>query len=134
MSGPVTLTPEQLRQDFLTASPTQHYVSIITAEEENNEMGTQITIYDHETVLKFGKYKGTGLTVEDVATTDPKYLVWCHENIQWFALLEEIYEAVCILAGVKPDPKLLKKASQQSAEKPSTNGDLFDQDKDDVPF
>ena len=137
MSGPVTLTPEQIAQDFLAANPQQHHVTVITSppdlqqeRKEENEM-SQVTVYTHETVLKFGKYKGTGLTVEDIATTDPKYLIWAHENIAWFALEEQIYKDVCILANVPHDQTKAKKATQ-SPEQPSSqqppNHDLFDND------
>lgn len=42
--------------------------------------------------LWFGKHKGE--TVDSVAENDPAYLVWAHENIDWFKLTKEQYEAL----------------------------------------
>ena len=42
--------------------------------------------------LWFGKYKGD--TVDSVAEKDPKYLIWAHEEIEWFKLPKEMYEAL----------------------------------------
>lgn len=36
-----------------------------------------------DSVLKFGKYRGEKLG--EVMDTDPKYLEWCLENVDWFA-------------------------------------------------
>ena len=52
-------------------------------------------IYDLDTPLGFGKYKGQ--PVEDVLTEDPSYLLWAMENVASFevdkALQDEIERA-----------------------------------------
>lgn len=37
---------------------------------------------DH--VLTFGKYKGE--SIEDILETDPQYLIWLHNNSEYFEL------------------------------------------------
>jgi uncharacterized protein (DUF3820 family) len=39
-------------------------------------------VYDLDTPLAFGKYKGR--TVEDVLQCDPAYLLWAMENVDQF--------------------------------------------------
>lgn len=41
--------------------------------------------------ITFGKHKDK--FVEDVLRTDPSWLAWAHENVQWFRLEEELYRA-----------------------------------------
>lgn len=41
-------------------------------------------ISDRETVLTFGKYKGE--SIADILATDPQYLVWLHDNSDFFEL------------------------------------------------
>lgn len=40
--------------------------------------------------LPFGKYKGK--SVEEVIQENAKYLIWCAENISWFALTTEVQD------------------------------------------
>ncbi len=53
-------------------------------------------IYDLDTPLAFGKYKGQ--PVEDVLNDDPGYLLWLLENVESFtvdkALEDDILRAV----------------------------------------
>lgn len=42
--------------------------------------------------LTFGKYKGR--FVGDILREDPQYLVWAHDNISYFLLEDELYEAL----------------------------------------
>lgn len=39
-------------------------------------------------VFTFGKYKGS--TVKDVIKIAPDYCIWCHNNISWFTLDEDL--------------------------------------------
>lgn len=84
----------------------------------------KVTVYDIDSELKFGKYKPKSptediLTIEDVIERDPGYLVWCHENIDWFALTEDLYLDACGLAKVSPIPALKKKATASQDGQPS---------------
>lgn len=45
-----------------------------------------------ESVLTFGKHKGR--KVRNVVQDDPNWLVWAQDNVDWFALDEEVEEAV----------------------------------------
>lgn len=44
-----------------------------------------------EDKMGFGKYKED--SVESVLGFDPSYLVWAHDNIDWFKLEPHIYES-----------------------------------------
>lgn len=39
--------------------------------------------------VTFGKHKGKD--VETILATDPHWLVWAHENVEWFRLEEPLY-------------------------------------------
>lgn len=41
-------------------------------------------ISDMDHVLTFGKYKGE--SIEDILETDPQYLIWLHNNSEYFEL------------------------------------------------
>lgn len=41
-------------------------------------------LFSPETQLRFGKYSGKELA--SVIELDPDYILWCLENIPWFAL------------------------------------------------
>lgn len=43
-------------------------------------------------VLTFGKHKGE--TVGEVLQTDPKYLKWAFDNVDWFNLEDEVLEVL----------------------------------------
>lgn len=47
-----------------------------------------LKIYEPETVFDFGKNKGR--TLEDVASTDVKYIVWCLLNVDHFFVDKEL--------------------------------------------
>jgi hypothetical protein len=49
-------------------------------------------IYDLDTPLQFGKYRGT--TVEDVLDSDPAYLLWCLENVERFEVDKTLQDAI----------------------------------------
>lgn len=51
-----------------------------------------VTVFGMDDVLTFGKYKGE--TVRQIAETDPRYLRWAFDNIDWFDLDEEVQEEV----------------------------------------
>lgn len=46
------------------------------------------TIFNKGTRLTFGKYKG--VTVEKLIEDNPEYLLWCHDNIEWFDLPDKL--------------------------------------------
>ena len=58
-------------------------------------------IRDRDTVLAFGKYKGE--SIADVMEENPQYLVWLHNNSEYFELhadlLEECEEGADIERG-----------------------------------
>lgn len=54
-------------------------------------------MYDLDSLLKFGKYKGKVL--EDVLNDDPEYLAWCLENIEWFEVDETLADEIMRLSG-----------------------------------
>jgi len=45
---------------------------------------------DPKDKIPFGKYKG--YTIEDIIKSDPQYLYWVTENINWFALTTKSQE------------------------------------------
>ena len=51
---------------------------------------TKSLITDRKAVLVFGKYKGE--SIQDVLDNDPQYLVWLHENNEFFELGWELLE------------------------------------------
>lgn len=50
--------------------------------------------------LTFGKYKGK--TVADVLIEDPSYLVWAHNNVDFFKVSTELLQIA--RSTIKPDP------------------------------
>lgn len=52
-----------------------------------------LTLYTEETILDFGKYKG--FTLDLIISTDPNYIIWCVENVEWFNFDSEKYEQLC---------------------------------------
>ena len=133
----IPLTQQQIKEDFeaanpgktvtVTALPTFHNPNTIHPfEEGETEMpaANKITVYDVDSEIKFGKYKPKSptediLTIEEVLEKDPGYLVWCHENIDWFALTEDLYLDACGLAKKSPIPALKKKATTSQDGQPS---------------
>lgn len=53
---------------------------------EQNTMSK--TIFNKDMKLTFGKYKG--VTVEQLVKDNPEYLLWCHDNIEWFELPDKV--------------------------------------------
>jgi hypothetical protein len=49
-------------------------------------------LYDLDTEIDFGKYKGR--TVEDVLNEDAKYLLWAMENVDRFEVDAAIQDAI----------------------------------------
>lgn len=54
-------------------------------------------IYDLDTKLRFGKYKG--YTVEDVLEKDPEYLLWLLENVEHFEVDKALQDAIMRAVG-----------------------------------
>lgn len=54
-------------------------------------------IYDLDTPLGFGKYKGQ--PVEDVLADDPSYLLWCLENVESFSVDQALEDEIVRAAG-----------------------------------
>lgn len=49
-------------------------------------------ITDIDTVLTFGKYKGE--SIADIIECDPQYLVWLHNNSEFFELSSSILDEI----------------------------------------
>ena len=47
-------------------------------------------IIDEGYIFTFGQYKG--LSVSDVLHNDSRYILWCHDNIDWFILSDQLYD------------------------------------------
>ena len=43
-------------------------------------------------VFNFGKYKDEQPTIRELLETDPSYVVWCCENLDWFDVDAYIYD------------------------------------------
>lgn len=58
-----------------------------------------LKLYTENTTLDFGKYNGN--SIKHVLETNPLYIKWCVENIEWFVfdeeLLKEALKANCRL-------------------------------------
>ena len=52
-------------------------------------------IYKLKTELNFGKYEG--ITVEKAIETDPDWVAWAADNIDWFELDEDAIEYLDIV-------------------------------------
>lgn len=48
-----------------------------------------MTTFTLETKIKFGKYKDDNVTVGQTIQSDPDYIAWCVDNIEWFELDDE---------------------------------------------
>jgi hypothetical protein len=47
-------------------------------------------LYDENSIIDFGKkYKGE--VIKKIIEHDPQYLVWCHENVGFFKLPDNLY-------------------------------------------
>lgn len=51
-----------------------------------------LTLYTADTKLDFGKYKGD--TLNGILNTNPLYIKWCVENIDWFVTEDELLKEV----------------------------------------
>lgn len=51
-----------------------------------------LTFYTADTKFDFGKYKGD--TLNGILNTDPEYLKWCVDNVDWFCVEEEILDEI----------------------------------------
>lgn len=142
----VPLTPEQIKADFESANPGKTLRiggNSFSRPLKGNDMGTnnyeRVTVFNLDSELRFGKYKGTGLTVDDVIQKDAGYIQWLHENVAWFALEEEIYLDVCGTLKTTPIPELIKKATPVTEQPSQSELNGFDTDTDtdtdtDKPF
>jgi hypothetical protein len=66
---------------------------------EQNTMSK--TIFNKDMKLTFGKYKG--VTVEQLVKDNPEYLLWCHDNIEWFELPDKVLFEVEDLVDLKEE-------------------------------
>lgn len=62
-----------------------------------------MTVYKIDTVINFGKHKGE--TVGKVLETDPEWLGWAEDTIDWFELDEEAEALLdeAVYAGIEWD-------------------------------
>lgn len=140
----MSLTPEQIAQDFCAANPGKSVViprtlvldaaGNTTYPTTRKETQVPITVYGVDSKLNFGKYKGTGITINQAMTKDPDYLLWCHHKIDWFALEPQLYRDACVLANIPISESYAKKAAQATKpEQPraAPNADMFDAEEED---
>lgn len=71
----------------------------VIAEQSNNKAKNNKKtrnkmqgIYEFQTTLSFGKYKG--YTVKEILEDNPKYLLWAINNIEGFIVAEDVKEAL----------------------------------------
>lgn len=57
--------------------------------EEYYSMQEKALASELSTVFTFGKYRGR--TYDAVLRENPAYLIWAHENVEWFVLSESLY-------------------------------------------
>jgi broad specificity phosphatase PhoE len=53
--------------------------------------------------FRFGKYKG--MTYDEVKKEDPQYLMWCHNEIEWFELPCDEVDEIEELTSDTRDPE-----------------------------
>lgn len=63
-------------------------------------------IFLKSTILKFGKYKKEGKTLEEIMNEDAAYLVWCEKNISWFEVPQELLEEIAYTAELQYEDSL----------------------------
>ncbi len=56
-------------------------------------------LYDLNSVLNFGQYKGEKLNV--IFEKNPKYIDWCFQKIEWFCITDEIFNKLPIIMHLK---------------------------------
>lgn len=76
--------------------------------------------------VRFGKYKSR-YTPRDLLTTDPAYIIWSDENIEWKPFSPECVMAARVLTGQLPREVIL--TPDLPPDPPS-----FSQFDDDIPF
>lgn len=47
-------------------------------------------VYNLDSIINFGKYKGKSIFL--VLQHDASYLIWAHNNVEWFKLTHSVYE------------------------------------------
>jgi hypothetical protein len=53
----------------------------------------EITYFTLDDIITFGKYKGK--SIHSILHTDPSYLIWAHNNVEWFKLGIGVYDEAC---------------------------------------
>ena len=61
----------------------------------------KIKLYNWETTLDFGKYKGR--SIMEVFDKNPDYVKWCLKNVDWFCITDEIFDKL----PIDYDPNIL---------------------------
>lgn len=134
----IPLTPQQVREDFEAANPgmtASASAPLTNSRRRPVPTNIAVTVYAIDTPIKFGKYKpikegSLPKTVGDLMQKGPAYLIWCHENIDWFALEEDLYIDACMLADREPDKSKLKKATQTNEQPSGGNWDDDEEEED----
>lgn len=67
-------------------------------------MKPSIIIKDESTKMGFGKHKGQ--TITEVMKDNASYLLWAHENVDFFKLDERLLKIVKLLAKRAPKKKV----------------------------
>lgn len=56
----------------------------MTIDERSHNKSKRFFHLHHH--LTFGKYKSSGLTVEQIIIDDPEYMRWVVDNVEWMSL------------------------------------------------
>lgn len=83
------------------------------------------TLSDENSKMTFGKHKGKTLT--QVMVIDPSYLLWAHENVDFFKLDDRLLKIAKIAATDRPRKSYQRRDSMSYQE----DDTFFDSD---VPF
>lgn len=59
-----------------------------------------VTIFTLQTKIKFGKYKSDNVTVGELIESDPDYIAWCVDEIEWFELDDDAEKELDAALGI----------------------------------
>jgi hypothetical protein len=59
-----------------------------------------MTTFTLQTKIKFGKYKTDNVTVGELIESNPDYIAWCTDEIEWFELDDEAEKELDAAMGI----------------------------------
>lgn len=62
-----------------------------------------MTIYTLQTKINFGKYKPDDVVIGELIESDPDYIAWCVENVEWFELDDEAEKELDAALGLEEE-------------------------------